>query len=514
MPYLNIGWNRKKNKVSDSTAELDDNFRSKPAMVLGKWLAASMRRLRPYQPRFNDWRFWAIQGLVFVVAATHAIAEILKMSGHPIFVGEEPRVALASFVTVSLFFVPVVYAALNFGFAGSVATALWCTILTMPNLTVYHHGAELAREAIQIAIVDAIAVFVGQRVDREISARQTAEASESKYRGLFESSSLPVIIADKSGAVLEVNPAARSLFGAILSSMNNITLDNLLGKYCTQQVLSSAPKGNCQEIILHLGPKKDYPTYLEPTFTSISDSEGIRSYQILLKDVTEERLRQAGLRAYAAQILRAQEDERQRIAQELHDDSIQMLVLLCRRLDAVESDEHNLPAKSAREIQEARRTAEDVAEGLRNFAKALRPPVLEDLGLVTSIRRLLLDLTERSQIKGHMLVEGEERRLSPDVELGLFRITQESLRNVERHSQATQVTVTLRFKNDGIFLSVQDNGAGFIVPANLVSFEGNKLGLLGINERTQLIGGNLDIESRLGYGTVVAVTLPATARKP
>ncbi|MBI3953375.1 MAG: PAS domain-containing protein, partial [Chloroflexi bacterium] len=204
------------------------------------WLDRGMRWLCPYRPPFRDRRFWVVQGLVVLVAAVHTYAEAFEVLGRA--GGFQPLY----FVPSALFFIPVVYAALNFGLAGAVATALWSTFLTVPNWVVYHEGWDRAGCMFQVGVVDAIAVFVGQRVEREMSARRRAEAagaaltaSEMKYRGLFESSPVPILVLDPTGLVLEANPAAGALFGKGQANLKDMPVAELVGPAGAEQLLGS-----------------------------------------------------------------------------------------------------------------------------------------------------------------------------------------------------------------------------------------------------------------------------------
>ncbi|MEE8354134.1 MAG: HAMP domain-containing protein [Dehalococcoidales bacterium] len=223
-------------------------------------------------------------------------------------------------------------------------------------------------------------------------------------------------------------------------------------------------------------------------------------------------LRNEELRMYGAYVVRVHEDERQRLARELHDVTIQELMLLCHRLDDVERDAAALPPEVTDGLREARSTAEEVVKDMRDFARSLRPPTLDDLGMVTSIRRLLRDLEERSEIRGRHKVVGEERRLPPDVELGMFRIAQEALRNVERHAEATRASVTVTFGKDDVKLEVRDNGTGFVADrASGESRRGTHLGLVSMQERAELLGGTLEVQSGPHSGTRVTASLPIPA---
>lgn len=290
---------------------------------------------------------------------------------------------------------PVVYAALNFGFAGSISTALWVVIITIPNWIFWHEGLERLGVIFQMVIIVAMAVFVGQRVDRETRARHRAEEARME------------------------------------------------------------------------------------------------------------------LRTYATHLVQAQEDERQHIARELHDETVQSLALLCRRLDSMETTGKALPSTVTKELREARKIAEEVVKELRDFAGNLRPASLDDLGIVTSIRRLLADSTERSRIRGQIKLVGVERRLPRDVEVGMFRIAQEALWNVERHSRAAEVVVTIIFTKSEAMLRVSDNGVGFKVPPILGSFSATgRLGLIGAQERAGLLGGKLEIQSNSEKGTTIIASIP------
>ena len=199
-------------------------------------------------------------------------------------------------------------------------------------------------------------------------------------------------------------------------------------------------------------------------------------------------------------VIRTQEEERQRIARDLHDVSIQSLILVCRQLDGLQD------IKSTAGISSARETLEETMTGLRSIIKDLRPPVLDDLGLIASMRRILRDFEARSGIKVKFVLSGEDRRLSPEIELGIFRVANEALWNVEHHAKADRVTMSFTFSEEGIQLEVQDNGVGFEVPSSLNELSGRgKFGLLGMRERVELLGGSLEVSSSPGKGTRITV---------
>lgn len=464
-------------------------------------------RYSALRPRLRDRRFWMIQGLVATVAVFHYMVENYRI---------QSGIYNFEFVPMTLFFIPVVVAAIGFGFVGSLATAILCLLVSVPNMIWMHDGIEVFVEISQITIVMAVAVFVGKRVDREKEARLEAEStsaalksSETRFRGLFESAPVAILVLDADGAVLDANPTAGVLFRATSDSLRSRPIADLLGQENAAQVTLLAAGNRSSEPHIVLRYRNEPEIILEPTVTRIGEPQTRPAAQLLLRDVTEERQRQAGLRAYAAHMLRAQEDERKRIAQELHDDIVQEVVLLCRLLDDVEASGPPLAPSTSEGLGRARHSAEGIVQGLRDFVKAVRPPTLEDLGLVTSIRRLLFDLMERTGVEGEFNSDGGGERLLPDTELGLFRMTQEALRNVERHAEAAHVAVSISFDDNRVRLEVVDNGKGFAVPPGLSNFgSSGRLGLIGMQERADLLGGQVDVQSAPDHGTRVTIQIP------
>ncbi|MBI4318175.1 MAG: sensor histidine kinase [Chloroflexi bacterium] len=206
-------------------------------------------------------------------------------------------------------------------------------------------------------------------------------------------------------------------------------------------------------------------------------------------------------------VRQAQEEERRRIARDLHDTTVQRLVLMCREMDKVAAAPR-LPRTAFRSLEELRSLAEEVLADVRRFCRELRPSVLDDLGVVAASESLGRDLERRSGIAVRVDVRGCQRRLPPDTELALFRIVQESLHNVEKHSGASLAMVTFAFEEGRFQLDVRDNGRGFNPPTCLKSLPHiGKLGLAGMQERAELVGAALKLDSRASDGARVTVTI-------
>lgn len=205
-------------------------------------------------------------------------------------------------------------------------------------------------------------------------------------------------------------------------------------------------------------------------------------------------------------VMYAQEEERQRISRELHDETAQSLVLFCRDLDAV-SATPRLPKDARARLQEMRTGAEECLEGVRRFCRDLRPPILDDLGLAPAVEWLGTELTRRHGIAVSVEVTGTQRRLAPGVELCFFRIAQEALRNVEKHAGASRAEVELAFLDRSVQLRVRDDGKGFEKPTSSGLLASGKLGLMGMEERANAIDGSLGVYTEPGRGTCITLVV-------
>ena len=212
---------------------------------------------------------------------------------------------------------------------------------------------------------------------------------------------------------------------------------------------------------------------------------------------------------YIKQVTVAQEEERKRIARELHDETAQAIASLRMDIDTLIGHDRQVPTEILHRLTELRDRAEHVVEDIRSLSQSLRPPMLEQLGLVSSIKWMANQFRRRLRIDCKCEIYGLEKRLEPDIELALFRITQEALNNIAKHARASQSIIRIRFKPHRVRLIVSDNGCGFYIPKTIHYLAKlDSLGLLGIQERTHLIKGSLTIRSRLAQGTTIALSIP------
>ncbi len=208
------------------------------------------------------------------------------------------------------------------------------------------------------------------------------------------------------------------------------------------------------------------------------------------KQVLVEREKERQL--YLAQILRAQEDERKRIAQELHDDIIHSLLVIAGKETACAVREEILA----------------ITDALRRISLDLRPSILDTVGLRPALIGLIDFLNEEGRIDACLKIEGEERKIPHGPDVVVYRIVQEAINNIQKHSNATNAIVTLSYGEDSIKLTIQDNGKGFSLPKRISSLSSKgKLGLIGIQERVNALYGNLKITSKPLSGTTITVEI-------
>jgi len=362
-----------------------------------------------------------------------------------------------------------------------------------------------------------VAVENARLYEHEREFTKQLKLSEERYRELFESANDAIWVHDLEGNLMAANKASEKLTGFTLEDLRKVHGLNVkaflteegmkLAREIGSKLLANEPVDQPYE--QRTLRKDGTEAILMVTTNLVTEGGKPVAFQHIARDVTEEKRMRENLQFYLHQITRAQEEERKRIARELHDDTVQYLVVLTRQLDDLASSSKGLSREEKLKLEDLRQQVNNIMEGVRRMSHDLRPATLDRLGLLPALEWLGTNVEKHSGIKVEVTTLGSERRLPAEVEIILFRIAQEALSNVRKHSQATNAEVRIEFGDNRIQITVKDNGKGFALPetvGNMVK-EG-RLGLAGMHERIRLLNGSLKIDSEPGKGTTVTVEAP------
>lgn len=420
-----------------------------------------------------------------------------------------------------LYLAPMVWAGFVFGWKGSFFTSLVALAIMLPRSILSTTILDDVFEAGAVFIIGNVLsiTFYSLRKERENRVRlelaqKELQASERRYRELFESAHDAIWIHDMEGNIIAANRAAFRMNGYTTDELLKMNVKSFLSEeslrlasQIRRKLMANEPTEQPYE--QHLIRKDKSEAVIHLTTSLVLEDGKPVAFQHIARDVTEERRLQENLRFYLRQASRAQEEERKRISRELHDDTIQALVVLSRQLDAIISSDKGLSETTHQRLEALWKRTNDVMQGVRRLSQDLRPAALDRLGLLSALNWLAADVANYSGLTTKVNVVGTERRLPEEFELVLFRIAQEALRNVWRHAEATQAEMTVEFSDKQIRITVSDNGKGYNLPRTIGDLaRDGKLGLAGMQERTQLLGGTLSIKSEPGKGTSVTVEVP------
>lgn len=255
---------------------------------------------------------------------------------------------------------------------------------------------------------------------------------------------------------------------------------------------------------------------LEITRRAKVETELRKSERTVLKTLEKSEALKERLRGLSRQILAAQEEERKKISRELHDVIAQALAGINMRLATLKTVTGINTKKLVRNISLTQKMITKSADIVHQFARELRPAMLDDLGLIPALHSYMTAFTKRSGVRTHLTVFEGVEKLSAAKRTALYRVAQEALTNVERHARASRVEVSIRREAKFMRMEVVDDGISFQVRQVGLARESKRLGLVGMRERIEMVGGSFDIESAPGEGTKIIANIPiskATERR-
>ncbi|MEO8768439.1 MAG: PAS domain S-box protein [Ferruginibacter sp.] len=357
-----------------------------------------------------------------------------------------------------------------------------------------------------------------QGIIRDITIRKKTEEeirmSEHKYRLLFNQNPMPMsMISLPQRNFLDVNDAAIEFYGYTKKEFLEMNIKDLRPE---EEIINLSDISTYKAGINNTGiwrhRKKDGTIVKVNIITHDIINEGKHAKLVLANDITEkilaeEKLKKSheDLRQLATHLQDIREDERTRIAREIHDELGQQLTGLKMDISWLSKKISNGSPEINQKMTEALKLIDETVKTVRRIATQLRPSILDDLGLISAMEWQSEEFEKRFKIKTSFVANTTTVEVESEIATGLFRIFQESLTNVLRHSKATEVKASLNSQDGLLILHIADNGIGF----NAVENENKKtLGLLGMKERTLIMGGTYEISSKPGNGTTVVISVP------
>jgi len=354
-----------------------------------------------------------------------------------------------------------------------------------------------------------------------------AVTDEARLRAIIRSAMEVIIVVDDTQHVVIFNPMAERVFGYAAADMIGAPLERFMPERHRVEHrahverfgatgVSERPMGGQRRLFGLRANGEEFP--VEASISQIKVGDG-KLYTVMLRDISE-RVRaenalhasREDLRRLSGGIQAAREEEKKRIAREIHDDFGQQLTALNLNVTILEFElrAHADKAVLLEQVQQIYTLLDRAVSSVRRIAADLRPAMLDDLGLESAIEWLITDFSERYGIAVTNGVDIHHIDFTPDAASAIFRIVQEALTNVARHAHATTVNVELRLEDRGFVVQVSDDGCGV---ASDTTTPSNSFGLLGVRERAHLLDGDLDIISAPGKGFRLTVVLSAAALK-
>ena len=357
-------------------------------------------------------------------------------------------------------------------------------------------------------------VVYGQDITDGKAAEESVRASENRYRSLFERVPVGLYRTTPDGQILEANPALVHMLGYP-------NQEALLAIKSTDGYVDPKERLQWQDRINREEALSSFETrwrrrgggfvWVRESARVIRDDKGqILYYEGAVEDMTNQKRIEEALREASRRLRRAQEEERRHLALELHDSTAQKLAALTMNLGRLEDMIDGNSTAVRRLIADTLPLAKDCMKEVQTISYLLHPELLEELGLPAACRSFVRGFSKRSGVRVKLVLPDDLGRLPADAELALFRVVQEGLSNIHRHSGSKTASIRLTHNPGRVVLKLSDRGRGIPPPMLqdvLQRFAGPGLGLLGMRERLDQLGGRLEIESGV-KGTTLRATLP------
>jgi PAS domain S-box-containing protein len=348
-----------------------------------------------------------------------------------------------------------------------------------------------------------------------LSTKQRLDTSEERFRAIFESTALGIKVLDLDGNILQINAALQEMLGFSEVELLGRHFSDFLYRADRPQALSVIQElrvtGATQSLFEHrIVRKNESILWVKTTFSPVKNSNGNGKLAYIVgivENINEQKQTEQEMKELRDRLQGSIEKERLRLAQELHDNPMQALHSVMYGLEELRTTANQ---QISDKLVKLTSELQSVLDGLRATTKELRPPTIFDFGLENTIRSYTEDfLEEHPEMNVSLSLARDHQILPEEMRLALFRIFQQAMMNIVRHSEATEIHVRFAFDVEKVYLEISDNGKGFEVPSNWIEFvrEGH-FGLAGAAERASSFGGSFEVESIPGNTTTIKVSIP------
>jgi PAS domain S-box-containing protein len=390
-----------------------------------------------------------------------------------------------------------------------------------------HHGNDVLTKDYLSVIMDiayrgALAIencrlfeSLKNQISERLSTKEQLDISDERFRAIFESTTLGIKVLDADGNIQQTNLSFRLMLMYPERELVDRHISDFLYKPDVPRALALLKdlksSGIPQYLFEHRAVRKDGTLiWIKTTFSPVMKSNGSEhlAYIVgIVEDISERKRTEMEVKELSERLQYNIEMERLQLAQELHDNPMQSLYSVIFQLERMRATaDQSLEAELERAVTEVK----TVIDGLRATAKDLRPPTIFEFGLENAIRSYVADCLEKFPHLNISLSLNQDRQLLPEgTRLALFRVFQQAMMNVIRHSEATDVKVRFSFDAEEICLEISDNGKGFEVPPNWFMYVRNgHYGIAGAVERMSMLGGTLKVSSSPGKATSILAIIP------
>jgi PAS domain S-box-containing protein len=357
-------------------------------------------------------------------------------------------------------------------------------------------------------------IGVSTDITDQKKAEEALAQTEALFRVLFEKAGIGILLIDPKGRILRSNPAFSRMVGYDqneLAQINYIDLNHPNDRRVGQELFQDLAEGKRDLYTLERPYRHKDGNYVwgRVTGSRIIDQEQTTRFIVaMIEDITNRKYIEQELIEMRRRLMHSRENERLRLAQELHDSPLQDIIGLSFQVQGLLEDLDDSSAKQ--ELHDMQNTLQLVIGKMRTIAGELRPPALAPFGLYKAIQSHIENFQKFTpSLQVHLQLAHDDQLLPEDTRLALFRIYQESLNNIVRHSKANHVWIRLILEEERVILEVEDDGQGFELPARWIQLarEGH-LGLIGARERTEAVGGRFEVLSSPDEGTFVRAIVP------